>query len=128
MIHAGNARNQYGSHGGRALRSSEGSRSIRAEDQTAAQATADDNARFDKLEIKVDTGLTEVRAQITMLKWINGIVIDQQVVDRDVPREKAPIVQLRPKRMAAGSPGSRDRDSPDLMKVKSVSIECGVTE
>ena len=36
---------------------------------------ADYNARFDKLEIKIDTGLAEVRAQITMLKWMNGIVI-----------------------------------------------------
>jgi hypothetical protein len=43
--------------------------------QAAAQAMADYNARFDKLEIKIDTGLAEVRAQITMLKWMNGIVI-----------------------------------------------------
>jgi hypothetical protein len=36
---------------------------------------ADDSARFDKLETKIDTGFAEVKAQITMLKWMNGIVI-----------------------------------------------------
>jgi hypothetical protein len=36
---------------------------------------ADYNARFDNLEIKIDTGLAEVRAQITVLKWMNGIVM-----------------------------------------------------
>jgi outer membrane murein-binding lipoprotein Lpp len=43
--------------------------------QAAAQAMADYNARFDKLEIEVETGLAEVKAQTTMLKWMNGIVI-----------------------------------------------------
>jgi hypothetical protein len=43
--------------------------------QAAAQAMADYDARFDKLEVKIDTGLAEVKAQITMLKWMNGIVI-----------------------------------------------------
>jgi hypothetical protein len=35
---------------------------------------ADYNTRFD-IETKIDTGLAEVKAQITMLKWMNGIVI-----------------------------------------------------
>jgi hypothetical protein len=43
--------------------------------QAAAQAMADYNTRFDKLETIIDTGLAEVRAQITMLKRMNGIVI-----------------------------------------------------
>jgi tetrahydromethanopterin S-methyltransferase subunit G len=43
--------------------------------QAAAQAMADHNTRFDKLESKVETGFAEVTAQITMLKWMNGIVI-----------------------------------------------------
>lgn len=42
-----------------------------AKAQAAARAMADYDTRFDKL----DTGLAEVRAQITMLKWMNGIVI-----------------------------------------------------
>ena len=43
--------------------------------QAAAQAMADYNTQFDKLETKIDTGPAEVKAQITMLKWMNGIVI-----------------------------------------------------
>jgi hypothetical protein len=43
--------------------------------QAAAQAMADDNTRFDQLETEMATGLAEVKAQITMLKWMNGIVI-----------------------------------------------------
>jgi hypothetical protein len=43
--------------------------------QAAAQAMADHNTRFDKLETKIDSGFAEVKAQITMLKWMNGIVI-----------------------------------------------------
>ena len=35
----------------------------------------DHNTRSDKLESKVETGFAEVRAQIAMLKWMNGIVI-----------------------------------------------------
>jgi hypothetical protein len=46
-----------------------------AKAQAAARAMADYDARFDTLETKIDTGLAEVRAQITMLKWMNGIVI-----------------------------------------------------
>jgi hypothetical protein len=53
-----------------------------AKAQAAARAMADYNARFDGLEKRLDTGfaevngsLAEVRAQITMLKWMNGIVI-----------------------------------------------------
>ena len=41
--------------------------------QAAAQAMANENARFDKLETKIDTGLAEVKAQITMLKWRTGL-------------------------------------------------------
>ena len=36
---------------------------------------ADYNTRFDRLTTKIDTVLAEVKAQITMLKWMNGIVI-----------------------------------------------------
>jgi hypothetical protein len=36
---------------------------------------ADYSTRFDKLETKIDSGLAEVKAQITMLKWMNGIII-----------------------------------------------------
>jgi ferritin-like metal-binding protein YciE len=43
--------------------------------QAAAQAMADDNTRFDKLETEIDTGLAEVKAQITVLQWMKGIVI-----------------------------------------------------
>jgi CHASE3 domain sensor protein len=43
--------------------------------QAATQAMAGYNTRFDKLETKINTGLAEVKAQITMLKWMNGIVI-----------------------------------------------------
>jgi hypothetical protein len=43
--------------------------------QAAAQAMADYNTRFDKLESKIDSGFAEVKAQIAMLKWMNGIVI-----------------------------------------------------
>jgi len=43
--------------------------------QAAAQAMADDNTRFDQLGTKIDTGLAEVKVPITMLKWMNGIVI-----------------------------------------------------
>ncbi len=46
-----------------------------AKAQAAARAMADHDARFDTLETKIDTGLAEVRAQITMLKWMTGIVI-----------------------------------------------------
>ena len=43
--------------------------------QAAAQAIANYSTRFDELGTKIDTGLAEVKAQITMLKWMNGIVI-----------------------------------------------------
>jgi len=43
--------------------------------QAAVQAMADYNTRFDRLATKIDTVLAEVKAQITMLKWMNGIVI-----------------------------------------------------
>ena len=53
-----------------------------AKAQAAARARADYSARFDGLEKRLDAGfaevngsLAEVRAQITMLKWMNGIVI-----------------------------------------------------
>ena len=46
-----------------------------AKAQAAARAMADYDARFDTLEAKIDTGLAEVKAQITRLKWMNGIVI-----------------------------------------------------
>jgi hypothetical protein len=43
--------------------------------QAAARAMADYNTRFDRLDAKIDTGLAEVKAQITMLKWMNGAVM-----------------------------------------------------
>jgi hypothetical protein len=46
-----------------------------SEQKVQAAAQADYNTRFDKLETKIDTGLAELKAQITMLKWMNGVVI-----------------------------------------------------
>jgi ferritin-like metal-binding protein YciE len=43
--------------------------------RAAAQAMADDNPRFDKLEPKIDRGFAQVKAQITMLEWMNGTVV-----------------------------------------------------
>ena len=43
--------------------------------QAAARAMADDDTRFDKLATKIDSGFAEVTARITMLKWMNGVVI-----------------------------------------------------
>jgi len=43
--------------------------------QAAARAMAEDDTRFDKLATKIDSGFVEVPAQITMLKWMNCVLI-----------------------------------------------------
>jgi hypothetical protein len=43
--------------------------------EAAARAMAEDDTRFDKLATKIDSGFVEVPAQITMLKWMNCVLI-----------------------------------------------------